>query len=104
MTEPSTAELLRRLEDVVKSVERLSTTMEASYVRRDVYEARHEALRSRVDSEIKDIEDDVAAQRAKLEKGEDRWKQAMFTFGGSLLLMLIPAAFAVSNFLARTGG
>lgn len=103
-SDPSAAELLRRLEDVVRSVERLASTMEASYVRKEVYEAKHEALRREVHSSVKDVADDVAEVKRLREKDADRWKQAMFTIGIAIVLLLIQGALTVSNFMARTGG
>jgi hypothetical protein len=47
--DPSMAELVRRIEEVVRTQERLSFTLESSYVRKEVYEARHEALRREYD-------------------------------------------------------
>jgi phage host-nuclease inhibitor protein Gam len=103
-SDPSAAELLRRIEDVVRSVERLASTMEASYVRREVYEAKHEALRREVHSSVKDVADDIADAKRLREKDADRWKQAMFTIGIAIVLLLIQGALTVSNFMARTGG
>ena len=103
MTEPSSAEILRRLEEVVRSVERLASTMEANYVRREVYEAKHEHLRTSLQADVKDVRDDVEDIKRLREKDGDRWKQLAFTVGGSLLLMLVTAAFAISNFMARGG-
>lgn len=104
MTDPSASELLRRIEDVVRSVERLASTMEASYVRREVYEAKHEALRNEVKSSIKDVADDVADAKRLREKDADRWKQAMFSIGLVIVGLLITGAFTVSNFMAQAGG
>lgn len=105
MTEgTSTAELVRRIEEVIRSVERLAATLEASYVRKEVYEARHEALRNEVRASIKDVDDDVADIKRVREKDADRWKQAMFAIGVNVVALLILGAFAVSNFMARTGG
>jgi phage host-nuclease inhibitor protein Gam len=103
-SDPSASELLRRIEDVVRSVERLASTMEASYVRREVYEAKHEALRREVHSSVKDVADDIAEAKRLREKDADRWKQAMFTIGVAIVLLLIQGALTVSNFMARVGG
>lgn len=103
-TDPSASELLRRIEDVVRSVERLASTMEASYVRREVYEAKHEALRREFSGQVKDVADDVADAKRIREKDTDRWKQAMFAIGVQIVMLLIVGAFAVSNFMARAGG
>ena len=104
MTDPSAAELVRRIEDVVRSVERLHSTLEASYVRKEVYEAKHEGLRREMSASIKDVADDVAEARRIREKESDRWKQAMFAIGIQIVALLIVGGIAVSNFMARSGG
>lgn len=111
MTEPwSNAEIMRRLEEITTSQKEMlremredRALMAATYVRQDVYDSRHTHLRHELEAKIKDIADDVADDRRREEKREDRWKQMQFTVGGSLLLMLITAAFALSNFMARGG-
>ena len=103
MNEPTMAEMLRRLEDVMKSVERLTRTLETSYVRKEVYKANHESLRRENASAIKDVADDVADAKRLREKEADRWKQAMFAIGVQLLMLLILGAVAISNFMARVG-
>lgn len=103
MSDPTLAEVVRRLEDVARSVERVAATMEASYVRKEVYEAKHESLRSEMRSAVKDVADDVSDIKRVREKDSDRWKQAMFTTGVNLLMLLIIAAISVSNFMARGG-
>jgi hypothetical protein len=102
-TDPTNAELVRRLEEVVRSVERLASTMEASYVRKEVYEAKHEALRREQAAAIREVADDVVDIKRIREKDGDRWKQAMFAIGVQVVVLLIVGAFAVSNFMARTG-
>lgn len=103
-SEPGAYELVRRIEEVVRSVERLAATMEASYVRKEVYDAKHEALRREVKSGIDDVKTDVSEINRQREKDSDRWKQAMFAIGVQVVVLLIVAAFAVSNFMARQGG
>ena len=105
MTEPpSCAELVRRIEDVVRSVERLTSTMEASYVRKEVYDARHESLRNELRGAVKDVADDVREINRVREKDAYRWKQLMFSVGLLVIGLVITGAFAVSNFMARVGG
>lgn len=102
-SDPTNAELVRRLEDVVRSVERLASTMEASYVRKEVYEAKHDAMRRETSAAIKEVADDVGDIKRIREKDTDRWKQAMFAIGVNIVLALIVGAFAVSNFMSRSG-
>lgn len=104
MNDPSGAELLRRIEDVVRTVESLASRMEAKYVPREVYEAKHEALRNEVKRSVGDISEDVTDIKRLREKDADRWKQAMFTIGIAIVLLLIQGGLTVSNYLARTGG
>lgn len=110
MNEPSIAELVRRLDEIatqqremLREMREDRALMAATYVRQDVYESRHTHLRAEIKSDVKDVRDDVDEDRRKAEKNDDRWKQMAFTVGGSLLLMLITAAFAISNFMARGG-
>lgn len=88
----------------MRSVERLASTMEASYVRREVYEAKHESLRRELQDKVKVVADDVADDRRLREKDADRWKQAMFAIGIAIVLLLVQGALSVSNYMARTGG
>ena len=111
MSEPwSNAEIMRRLEEITTSQKEMlremredRALMAQTYVRQDVYDSRHTHLRTEVMAAVKDVADDVADDRRKEEKRDDRWKQMQFTVGGSLLLMLVSAAFAISNFMARGG-
>ena len=110
MTEPTIAELVRRLDEIatqqremLREMREDRALMAATYVRQDVYDSRHTHLRAEMTAAIKDVADDVADDRRRQEKSDDRWKQLAFTVGGSLLLMLVTAAFAISNFMARGG-
>lgn len=68
--EPSPLELLRRIEELTRSLERVTNTLESSYVRKDVYEARHDALRREIRQEQAEIRGDVSelqdAQKAQV--------------------------------------
>ncbi len=103
MTDPTTAELVRRIEDLVRMVDRLATTLEASYVRKEVYEAKHQALRNEQRASVKEVADDVADIKRIRERDSDRWKQAMFAIGVQIVMLLIVGAVAVSNFVSRSG-
>lgn len=105
MTEqPTNAEIARRLDEAIRAVERLATTLEASYVRKEVYEAKHEALRREQEASVKDVADDVAEIKRGRTEDANRWKQAMFAIGCAILMLLIQGALTVSNFMARTTG
>lgn len=104
VTEPSNAEIARRLDETTRAVERLAATLEAKYVRREVYEAKHEALRSEYRASVKDVADDVAEIKRVRDEDANRWKQFMFALGCSILLLLVQGALTVSNFMARTSG
>lgn len=104
MTDPTPAELVRRLEDAVSAIRDLTAKVEQGYVRKDLYEARHEGLRREIQADVKDVRDDIAEIKADRKQNADRWKQAMFAVGIQLVLMLIVGAVAVSNFMARSAG
>lgn len=108
MTDWTSAEIMRRVEELVRSVERLASTMEASYVRKEVYEAKHEALRAATDARIKDLEGDVAdlehkrdedkkVQEAARRDADNRLKQLAFTVAGSVLASIVVGALAVAG-------
>lgn len=104
------AEIMRRLEEVIlvqremlREMREDRALMAQTYVRQDVYDSRHTHLRAEVMAAVKDVADDVVDDRRKVEKSEDRWKQLAFTVGAALLLMMVTAAFAISNFMARGG-
>lgn len=79
MTEPSTAELVRRIEDLVKAVERLTSTMENTY-------ATKEAL--------KRVEDLHSAEITELKKDNDAragsQRQILAGLVTAFVLLLIP--------------
>lgn len=102
--EPTLGEVMRQVRDLVQQVRDLVQEVRADYVRKDLYDARHEALRRQQEAAIKEVADDVAEVKKGREKDADRWKQAMFTIGVAILLLLIQGALTVSNFMARTGG
>jgi len=104
VTEPTNAEIARRLDEAVKAVERLTSTLETSYVRKEVYEAKHEALRNSMLMQIKDVSDDVVELKGQRQKDADRWKQFAFALGLAILMLLIQGAITVSNFMSRTTG
>ena len=103
MTDPSIAELVRRLEDTSRAIERVATTLESSYVRREVYEAKHEALRAQQQQSIKEVADDVRdLQEARKTDAAFR-RQIMAGAAVGLILLLINLVLATSNVMARGG-
>jgi hypothetical protein len=85
VTEPTNAEVMRRLEEVTRTVERLASTLETAYVRKDVYDARHEALRRETDQRFKELEDDLSAIRKEAEAQKSFRRQV----GGGVLVGLL---------------
>lgn len=121
----SLPEVVRRLDEITRSVDRLVHTMEQSYVRRDVYDARHDALRSSVNGQVRDARDlfsirmnaiesalngqmagirDDVSEIKKARDGELAFKrQILAGFALIVISTLITGAIALSNFVARGG-
>lgn len=104
-------EVVRQLEqisqqqrDILMEIRSDRETYHRTFVPRETYEAKHEALRSQQAAAIKEVADDVNEMKQARVKDADRWKQAMFAIGAQILLLLMVGAFAVSNFMARAGG
>lgn len=98
MTEPSIGEILRRLEEVSRSLEALAQKMEASYVRRDTHDSSIRLLEQRLTSSesamharMEGMQRDIGEQEQRTQEAEKRWKQALFTGGTSLAVALIIA-------------
>lgn len=70
MSDPTPAELVRRIEDVAKAMERLTSTLEQSYVRKDVYDAQRRGDNASLRSEIKDVTDDVRELKTRTERSD----------------------------------
>ncbi|MGZ4520299.1 MAG: hypothetical protein ACXVXP_09730 [Mycobacteriaceae bacterium] len=103
MTEPSTGELVRRLDEVARSIERVASTLESSYVRREVYEAKHEALRAWARQEFADVRADVARIEADRSSDKAFRRQITVAISSGFVLMILNLLMAASNFLARVG-
>ena len=112
MTDDRTmGEVVRQLEqisqqqrDILSEIRSDRETYHRTFVPRETYEAKHEALRAQQAAAIKEVADDVTEIKQARVKDADRWKQAMFTIGIAIVLLLIQGALTVSNFMARTGG
>jgi hypothetical protein len=102
--QPTNAEIARRLDEAIRAVERLATTLESSYVRKEVYEARHEAIRREHAAGVKEVADDVADLKRQQQDNANRWKQFAFALSCAIILLLIQGALSVANFMARTSG
>lgn len=79
--EPTLGEVVRHLNEIVTRVDRLSQSLEANYVRKDLYDARHIHLNRRVD----DLEKDREADKAEV--AED--KKARLAFQRQIVAGLI---------------
>lgn len=102
--QPTNAEIARRLDETVTQVRQIAATLEASYVRKDVYDARHEAIRREHAARVREVADDVAELKKLRHEDANRWKQFAFALGLAILMVLIQGALTVSNFMARTSG
>ena len=91
--EPSAAEVMREVQRLVKQVEALVQEVRSDYVRKEVYDARHEAVRSRVG----DLERE-ADEREKARQGFQRQVMA-----GALVGLILLAANVIVT-LARVPG
>ena len=121
MTEPSIAELVRRLDEstkhqnqrldeVARSVERLINTLEQSYVRRDVYVERLTAIEQRMTAqseahrrEAQELAADLAEVRAGLKEGQNRWKQLAFTVGATVVAAVFVALIVAAGVMPGGG-
>jgi len=95
MADPTPAEIMLRLDhitqqllQVVGSVDRLTTRMEESYVRKDVYEAKHTALRADLTARDADIERDIAELKED-RKDDDKHRRQTWTAIGLTVLGVI---------------
>lgn len=121
MTEPSIAELVRRLDEstkhqnqrldeVARSVERLINTLEQSYVRRDVYVERMSAIEQRMTAqseahrrEAQELAADLGEVRTVLKEGQNRWKQLAFTVGATVVAAVFVALIVAAGVMPGGG-
>ena len=108
MADPTPAEIMLRLDhitqqlsQVVGSVDRLTTRMEESYVRKDVYEAKHTALRADLTARDQEMERDIAELRND-RKDDDKHRRQTWTAIGLTVLGVI-ITFLVSMLQAGGG-
>lgn len=115
MSDPTLPELMRRLDDITKSMDRLVSNLEVSYVRRDVYEVAHNALRREVTGQYetlrrevnakgREYEGDIQELKTARERDAAYRRQIMAGAAVGVILMLISLAFSASNFIARAAG
>lgn len=103
MSDPTVPELMRRLEEVARSVERLVRTMETSYIRRDVYEAKHESIRAEFNGKVQDIYGDLQDMKEARQQDLAFRRQIMAGASVGIILLLVNLVIATSNFIARVG-
>jgi hypothetical protein len=106
-SDPTPAEIMLRLEhitqqltQVVGSVERLSSRMEQSYVRKDVYGAEHHALRADVFAKATEIERDIDEIKADRKDDAKYRRQTWTAIGMAFLVALI----GILTSIMQTGG
>lgn len=103
MSDPTLPELMRRLDEVSRRMEHLGRTMETSYVRRDVYEAKHDALKAEVAGKITELSGDLIDLRNARDKDQAYRRQIMAGAAVGLILLLVNLAIATSNFVSMGG-
>lgn len=118
MTEYTNAEIMRRLDDLVRQntivlaeIKEDRRILAERYVTKEIHDRDVRGYREAHDRDIKDIHDDIQSMIkaresdvADKKKAEDRWKQAVFGLGVQAVMMLIVAFISFSNFVARSGG
>lgn len=103
MSEPSLGEVMRRLEDVVGQMQAVTQRMDRqqeandkTFVRRDVYDARHTNLTRRLELMEKETDE--------REKASDAFRrQAILVVISVALPAIIALLLAINNFLASGG-
>jgi hypothetical protein len=95
--------MVRRLDDIARSVERLVNQMETSYVRLDVYRIAHEALRREVAAKGREYEEDIKDLKAARERDAAYRRQIMAGAAVGIILILVNLAIATSNLISRAG-
>lgn len=104
MNEPSNAEIARRLDETAGRLDAIARDLATSYVRKDVYESDQRALRAEMAAGVKDVRDDVDEIKKQRTDDANRWKQAMFGLGVSLLLLVVSGVIQVIQFMAQVAG
>jgi hypothetical protein len=102
--EPTNAELVRRLDDVARQVERIAATLEDKYVRVDVYKAKHDALRADIDGKVQDLYGDIRDIKTTRASDLAFRRQIMAGAAVGVILILVNLVIATSNFIARAAG
>lgn len=103
MSEPTLGEVLRRLDEVARQMTTLSLQLvedrreaAATFVRRDVYEARTESL-------TRDVSDLKADADAKEKTAAETRRQFVFLVLGIAIPAILGLLLAVTNFLSTSG-
>lgn len=118
MTEYTNAEIMRRLDDLVRQntivlaeIKEDRRILAERYVTKEIHDRDVRGYRDAHDRDIREIHADLhqivedrKTDVADKKKAEDRWKQALFGLGIQAVLMLATAFIAFSNFVARAGG
>lgn len=106
--DPTPGEIMRRLDELGRTMQQLAATLESSYVRREVYEAKHEALRSYVDARTKETEakikenaDDIGDLNRHRQSDQSFRRQIITGAAVGAILLVLNLLFAINGF---TGG
>lgn len=102
MSDPTVPELVRRLDEIARSIERVIRTLETSYVRRDVYDAKHEAIRNEFNGKVQDLYAEIKDMKDARQQDVTFKRQIMAGAAVGIILILVNLAIATSN-LVRIG-
>lgn len=99
--DPTPGEIMRRLDELARSMQQLAATLESSYVRREVYDAKHQALYSYVDAKVKENTDDIADLNRHRQSDQSFRRQIITGAAVGAILLVLNLLFAINGF---TGG
>lgn len=108
MTEPSNAEVARRIEEVARTMSTLAAQMQAqseanerTFVRKDVYVAEQATMHHRMSEVETDVDDRAKADVAREKSANDFRKQVMIMLMGIAIPMVIGFILQVQTYLAK---
>lgn len=99
--DPTPGEIMRRLDELGRTMQQLAATLESSYVRREVYDAKHQALYSYVDAKVKENTDDIADLNRHRQSDQSFRRQIITGAAVGAILLVLNLLFAINGF---TGG
>jgi hypothetical protein len=104
VTEPSNAEISRRLDEVTRTLERITSTLEDKYVPRREYEAKHEALTKATALSLSVQQGDIIELR-EVNKDAATFRRQILAGGAILVIgVVFNLILATSNLVRFVGG